>query len=184
MKLVLTSRIKLFLVIIAFAVFSAVMFLYGYDIVDGRNQARLDLVNQKRLELEILQREQKNFTQGKTDIKDLSEKTFPPQDLFSKDTKVVKEIRVLEELASRYSLDLEIDVAGSSKTATKVSGVSSELYLVPYTVIVEGAFNNILKYVDAVEHATFINQTKAIQITSLDIGPTRAEFNSEFYLKK
>ncbi len=178
------SRIKLFIVIVAFAVFAALMFSYGYGIIENRNQGRLDLVNQKNLEYEVLLKEQKNFEQGKKDIEALNSKAFPPQDLFSKDTKVVKEIRDLEEYANRYDLEMELKVSGTSKTAIKVPGVTSELLLFPYTVTVTGAFNNIMQYIEAVEHATFITQTKAVDFTSLESGLTRAELSSEFYLKK
>lgn len=180
----ISARIKLFIVIGAFAAFAALMFAYGYGIMDSRNQARMDLVNQKNIELEVLQKEQKNFEQGKIDLANLSEKAFPPQELFSKDTKVVKEIRILEDLAGRYNLDMNLSVAGSSKTATKVPGLTSELYLVPYVLTVTGAYNNIMQFVEAVEHANFVTQTKAIEITATENGQSRAELSSEFYLKK
>lgn len=180
----LSSRIKLFIVIIGFAVFAALMFTYGYGILESRNQVKLDLVNQKNLELEVLIKEQKNFEQGKKDIETLSQKTFPPQELFSKDTKVVKEIQTLETLAERYSLEMDLAVAGTSKNAIKVPGVTSELVLVPYIVTVEGAYNNIMQYVEAAEHTIFATQVKAVDFTAVEDGNTRAEFSSEFYLKK
>lgn len=180
----LTARVKLFIVIFSFAAFAALMFAYGYAIIENRNQGRLDLVNQKNLELEVLRKEQTNFEQGKKDIEALASKAFPPQELFSKDTKVVKEIRDLEEFAARYSLEMNLAVSGTSKTAVKVPGVTSDLLLVPYVVTVTGAFNNIMQYIEAVEHSTFITQTKAIDITAIAGGLSRAELSSEFYLRK
>lgn len=180
----LSSRGKLFIVILVFAFFAAGMFTYGYGIMESRNQNRLDIVNQKNLELELLIKEQKNSEQAKQDLEQLSQKVFPPQELFSKDTKVVKEIQVLEQLADRYNLELGLRVAGTSKNATKVAGVGSDLVLVPYVVTVTGAFNNILKYVESVEHTTFVTQVTSVDISAGLDGDTRAELSSEFYLKK
>lgn len=179
----LSSRIKLFASIAIFAVFSGMMFSFGYGVLDSRNQAQLDLVNQKNLELLVLEREQQNFEQGKNDLTSLKEQPYPPEDLFSKDTRVVNEIRELEELASRYSLDFSLQVAGSSATAPKAVGVSADLLQVPYSVTVTGGFNNILKYIEASEHTTFINQGYALQLNAVADGETRAVINSQFYLK-
>lgn len=180
----LSYRIKLFIVIIVFAVFAAVMFGFGYTILESRNTTRLDVVNKQHLELEVLQREQKNFEQGKKDLATLDQKTYPPSELFSKDTKVVKEIRTLEELADRYSLDLTLSIAGTSKNAIKAPGVASELFVVPYTVSVEGSFVNILNYIAATEHTSFVTHAQEVQITSMDNAKSRATITSQFYLKK
>jgi len=159
------------------------MFGFGYGILEARNQVRLESVVEKGLELEVLQREQRNFEQGKRDLISLEEKTYPPQDLFSKDTRVVKEIRELEILSQRYNLEFNLTVTGTASEATKAEGVSGELLVVPYQVAIEGAYNNILRYIEAAEHTTFINQTKSISFNAIESGITRAEIISQFYLK-
>ncbi len=179
----LTYRIKLFALLIAFAVFTGLMFTYGYGIMDSRNQAQLDSVNKQNLELLVLKKEQVNFEQGKKDIAALSQKTFPPQDLFSKDTKVVKEIKILEDLAKQYGLEFDLQVSGTTKNAVKVPEISGELFLVPYTVNVTGPFAGIQKYVEMSEHTSFINQTQNITLQALNEGRTRATLKSVFYLK-
>lgn len=180
----LTYRTKLFIVVITFAIFAGVMFTFGYGILESRNTARLDLVNKQNLELEVLKREQKNFEQGQIDLASLDKKTYPPADLFSKDTKVVKEIRVLEELADRYKLDLSLSISGSTKNAIKAPGVGSDLFIVPYVVSVEGTFNNILNYIASTEHTNFVTHTQEVQMSSIGEGKTRATITSQFYLKQ
>ncbi len=180
---VLTYRIKLFALLIGFAVFAALMFTYGYGIFEGRNQAQLDSVSKQNLELLVLKKEQLNFEQGKKDIAALSQKTFPPQDLFSKDTKVVKEIKILEDLAKQYGLEFDLQVSGTTKNAVKVPQVSGELFLVPYTVTVTGPFAGIQKYVEMAEHTSFINQTQNINLQAGEDGRTKATLKSVFYLK-
>ncbi|QQS23073.1 hypothetical protein IPM19_00690 [bacterium] len=179
----LNSRIKLFGVMILFGIFAALMFTYGYGILENRNQARLDVVNQKNLELEVLKKEQLTYEQGKKDITTLTQKTYPPQDLFSKDTKVVKEIKILEDLAKRYSLTFTLTVSGTTKMATKVTGVTGELFLIPYTVTIDGAFNNIQRYIEAAEHSAFINEVQQVSISSTPDNRARGVFNAVFYLK-
>ncbi|HMR55157.1 MAG TPA: hypothetical protein PKD34_01015 [Candidatus Doudnabacteria bacterium] len=179
----LSSKSKLIIVIGIFLGFAGIMFGFGYGILEARNQLRLDSVVEKGLELEILQREQRNFEQGKRDLVSLEEKTYPPQDLFSKDTRVVKEIRELEILAQQYNLEFELTVTGTSAEAAKAEGVSGELLIVPYQVAVEGAYNNILRYIEAAEHTTFINQTQSVSFTALEGNRTQAEIISQFYLK-
>lgn len=168
---------------IMFGIFAALMFTYGYGILEGRNQGKLDLVNQKNLELEVLKKEQLTYEQGKKDLAALTEKTYPPQDLFSKDTKVVKEIKILEDLAKQYSLNFTLTVSGTAKMATKVVGVSGDLLLVPYTVTVDGAFNNIQKYIEAAEHSAFINEVQQVSISSTPENRAKGVFNAVFYLK-
>lgn len=178
----LTSRIKLFLVLTGFGVFAAIMFTYGYGILESSNADKLGVVTKLSLEMQGLKKEQIIFEQGKKDIATLSEKIFPPQDLFSKDTKVVKEIKILEELAKQNGLEFDLQISGSTKTATKVPGITGELYLVPYSVTITGSFNNIQKYIEAAEHTSFINQTQDISIQAVE-GKTRTILNSVFYLK-
>jgi hypothetical protein len=180
----LTYRIKLFIVIVLFAIFAGIMFTFGYGILESKNTARLDLVNKQNLELEVLKREQKNSEQAKKDLATLDQKPHPPSELFSKDTKVVKEIRTLEDLAARYNLDFTMSISGTSKTAEKAPGVASDLSVVPYTVTVDGAFPNVLNYISATEHTNFVTHTEEIHISSIDNGMVRATIASQFYLKK
>src|SRR6476469_3710710 len=124
----LTNKTKVILVIAGFIVFALFMFLYGYGILGGRNQASTDAVTAKKSELEVLLREQKSFEQGKKDLAELEKTSYPPEELFSSDTKLVKEIQQLESAAQLYSLDLNIGINGSTKVATKVPGTTSELF--------------------------------------------------------
>lgn len=182
-KTKLTARTKLFAVIIAFVVFAGFMFTYGYGIMEAQNRTQLDTINQKKLELLILEREQENFTQGKKDIAELQSKEYPPQELFSKDTKVVKEIKKLEELASRYSLEMSLSVTGSVETAEEATEVTSELLIVPYTLQLEGAYQNLQKFLQAAEHTAFINHVTQINVEAEETGMVRANLFSRFYLQ-
>ncbi len=180
----INSKTRIILLLVVFVLFAAGMFFFGYGIMAGRNQVTADAVAARRVELEVLQREQKSFEQGKKDIAQLKESSYPPEELFSSDTKVVKEIQKLEEAAQRYNLELDITVTGTTKTALKVTGTTGELYAVPYTITLNGDFNNILLFMQTAERLPFITHTKILSVTVAAEDGSRTVITSEFYLKK
>ncbi len=177
-------RIKILVLVGSFFLFAFGMFFAGYGILSRLNQTLADGAAQRRLEYEVLVREQMTFEQGKKDFAELANKPYPPEELFSRDTKVVKEIKLLEETAAKFGVTLRLSVTGTTKTAPKVPGVSGELVLVPYTVTLEGAFENLIKYVQESEHLPFVTYTKVINLTALPDGTSRLTLNSDFYIKK
>lgn len=180
----LSFKYKIVIVVVLFLLFAIGMFTYGYNILFSKNQVLADAASQRRLEYDVLQREQLAFDQGKKDLTTLKGEPYPPENLFSKDTKVVKEIQVLEDQATRYELTLNLSISGTTKTASKATGVSGELYTVPYTVTLVGAFENIINYVQATEHLPYISYTKVVNMNAMDDNKVRLIMNSDFYIKK
>lgn len=180
----LSNKIKIFLVAATFLLFAGGMFLYGYGILGARNQAIADSVTQRRLELDILQREQKNFEQGKKDLAQLESATYPPEQLFSNDTKVVKEIQQMEAAANLYNLQMELSISGTTKTAEKVPGAAEDLYVIPYTLTLNGTFNDTLLFTQATEHLPFVTQVKQVAVSVAKDDQATTIFTSEFYIKK
>lgn len=180
----LTYKLKIILLLLAFAVFAVLMFFFGYAIMAGRNQSIADTVAQRRLELEVLQREQISFEQGKKDLAELENVLYQPDDLFSSDTRVVKEIQQLESTAQRFGVDLALSVAGTAAKAKKVEGTASELYAVPYTITLTGTFDNTLLFMQTAERLPFITHAKDISVSVIEGTEARTVISSEFYLKK
>jgi Tfp pilus assembly protein PilO len=180
----LNSKIKIFLVSGAFLLFAGIMFFYGYGILASGNQAIGDTVKQRRTELDVLQREQKNFEQGKKDLATLSSATYPPDDLFSSDTKVVKEIQQLEAASNLYGVELTITISGTTKTAIKADGATGEVYKIPYTMTVTGTFENTLSFMQAIEHLPYVTRIDSLQIAVGEKNKSVSTFLSEFYIKK
>ena len=180
----LTNKVKIILVSAVFILFAAGMFLFGYGIMAGRNQSSADIIAQRRVELESLKREQQSFEQGKKDLAQLDASAHPPAELFSRDTKVVKEIQQLESTAQRYDLELKISVTGTAKTAVPVVGTSGELFAVPYTISLDGDFGNILKFMQTAERLPFITHAKSLTFNAIGPDESHASISSEFYIKK
>lgn len=134
----ITSKTKIIMVIAGFIIFAVLMFTFGYKILGHKNQALADGAAEQRKQLEILQREQRSYEQGKMDLAKLKDSPYPPEELFSSDTKVVKEIQQMEESAQRYGLEMKLSVNGTSKNAIRVPATAAELYSVPYLLTLEG----------------------------------------------
>lgn len=180
----ITSKIKLIVLIVVFIIFATVMYLYGYGIMGMRNQSVSDELGKRNIELEVLLREKKSFEQGKKDLAVLEKSDYPPDELFSSDTKVVKEIQLLETAAQRYNLDITIAVSGSVKEAKKVEGTTSELFAVPYTLTVTGSIESVLQFIQAAERMPFVSQAKTLNISADSKNGYKAAISSEFYIKK
>lgn len=180
----LNSKIKIILVLVGFVLFTSAMFWFGYDIIGKRNQEIADSIAKQRVELNLLQREQKSFEEGKKDLAELAKSAYPPEDLFSRDTKVVKEIQQLEAIAQKYDLELTLTVSGTSQTAVKVAGTTAELFAVPYKIILTGKFENTLQFMQATQRLPFITHAMDVSVVATKDDQTRTQISSEFYIKK
>lgn len=180
----ISSKTKIILLLGGFIVLTLFMFFFGYGIIAGKNQVTADDVSKRRITLEALQQEQKSFEDGKKDLAKLLVSTYPPDDLFSSDTKVVKEIQQLEEAAQRYNVDLKISVTGTTKDAEKVPGVATSLVTVPYNMTLNGSFANIQLFMASTEHLPFVTHAQNISVTVSTGDKTRAVISSEFFIKK
>lgn len=180
----MTSKLKIIILVTVFILFAGGMYFFGYNIMANRNQVLADSIAKSNVELEVLQREQKSFEQGKKDLAILEKSQYPPDDLFSRDTKVVKEIQQLESAAQRYGLEMIISVSGSVTAATPAEGTFSELFAIPYTINIEGSSDNILLFMQALERMPFITHTNTLSISVVDEDTTSGVITSEFYIKK
>ena len=180
----LSAKYKIIIVLAGFLLFAVGMFTFGYGILDKRNEALANTASQLKVEYDILQREQKSFQQGKKDVETLASKEFPPGELFSRDTKVVKEIQLLEQTAARYGVEMKLAISGTVKSAVKVPGTSSELLAIPYNMTLDGSFEDILKFIETSERLSFVTSANVVNITAIKQGQVRATISSEFYIKK
>lgn len=180
----INNKTKIILVVVGFIFFAAFMFFFGYGIIGNRNKDAADSIGKRKVELEVLQREQKSFEQGKIDLAELAKSAYPPDELFSRDTKVVKEVQQLEEIAQKYNLDMTLAVTGTADLADKVTGTTSDLYAVPYNITLVGSFSNALMFIQAAERLPFITHGKNISVTVGSEDKSHTVITSEFYIKK
>lgn len=183
-KMGMNNKVKIIILAIAFVLFAVGMNLFGFAVMGNNNEDLSNAISERNVELEVLQREQKSFEQGKIDLAILEKSDFPPEELFSRDTKVVKEIQQLESAAQLYGLELTISVSGSVKDAKPLPGTNSGLFVIPYTITLEGNPNNILMFIQASERMSFITHIKGLNMSVRTEDMTTAVIRSEFYIKK
>jgi hypothetical protein len=179
----MSYKYKIYTLLAVIAVVALVFFLFIYSWMDGKNQALADAVAIKNQEYAEVLAEQQSYEFGQKDLTALAEKPLQPDDLFSQDTKVVKEIKTLETLAQTLGLEFTLQIAGTIQTAVKLPKASGQLYLVPYTVTVEGPFDKLVNYIETAENLNFVTQTKNLVIGAGESGRVRATLTSEFYIK-
>lgn len=179
----MTFRLKIYVVVGAFIVLALAMFLLVFKSLQSRNAVLSADVADKRQSLEQLLQEQRSFEQGIQDLENLKTRPFQPENLFSRDTRVVKEIQILEDLSKIYSLDMVLQISGTAKEAQKVKS-TSELLSVPYTMEITGPFDKVLAFLDSSENLSFISPVKTLNITALEDGGVKATLTADFYLKK
>jgi hypothetical protein len=180
----LNYKLKIIIVSVALLAFIFGMFLYGYAIMGDKNQGIADTMAQKSLEWEVLKREQQSVQQGKIDLAILDKAAFPPEQLFIDDTKLVKEIQILETTAEQYNLKLNISISGTSKTAAKVKGTKAELFNIPYSMTLKGDFANTMQYIQALEHLPFVTHVKRIQVGTDPEEGAITLINADFFIRK
>jgi hypothetical protein len=174
---------KIYLVTFIFFVIAAIMFLFVFGRLHDRNARLAAQVAAQRQTLEQLLQEQRSFTQGKKDLETLKTKPTQPDDLFSRDTRVVKEIKTLEDLSATYALDMNLQVSGTAKDAQKVKS-STQLLFVPYSLTVTGPFDKVLAFLDSSEHLSFISPVKTLTLSAQQEGIVKTTLTADFYIKK
>ncbi len=180
----LTYKTKIFLAIGFLVVFIGGMFLFGYGIIASRNQIITDKLSEKTLEWEVLKREQESFEKGKVDLAVLEKASYPPEELFSRDTKLVKEIQQLESAAQLHGLELVISISGTVESAIKAAGTRGELFVVPYTLTLTGDFAKSLMFIQNMEHLPFVTRAREINITSNPDTGSSTVISADFFIKK
>jgi len=176
-------KYKIYVLIAAVVMAALVFFGLIYGWVARSNEAVANGLTAKNQEYAEVLAEEQSYELGKKDLVTLQSKQLQPADLFSQDTKVVKEINTLETLAGSLGVKFNLSVSGTVKDAPKVPGVSSTLYTVPYTVTLEGPFDKVINFIETTEHLNFVTQTNALSMGPDDKGGVQATLTSAFFIK-
>lgn len=174
---------KIYIVVFSFFLVSAIMFLFVFGKLHDRNIRLSTDVSSKRQTLEQLAQEQRSFEQGKKDVEALKTKAVQPGELFSRDTRVVKEIKTLEDLSKINELDMTLLISGTAKNAQKVKS-SAQILSLPYSVTVTGAFDKTLAFLDSIENLNFITPVKTLTISAQKGGVVKSTISADFYIQK
>lgn len=180
----LNARNKIYILITAFIIVCGVLFGYGFNIFQKASESIALRIYEKAKEFKALEAEQRSYEAGKIDLAKLEKMDFKPRDLFSQDTRLVKEIKSLEALADENNLELTVSISGTSAETKKVKESNSNIYLFPYSMTLIGKYSDLIKFTQEVEHASFVTYIDNISIAAIGENSVRAILNASFYIKK
>ncbi len=179
----MSYKTKIYMAIVLVVLLCLIFFFFIYGRMNASNQALAESVAAKRQDHEDVLAEQKSYEQGKQDLAALAKKKLQPADLFSQDTKVVKEIKTLEAISHNLGLKFTLQVTGTSKNAIVLPKSTAKIATIPYNMVLEGPFDKTLNFVEATQHLPFITQIDKISMSGSATGTVFTTLSAEFYIK-
>lgn len=174
-------KTKIYLTLVVWLVLCGGMFLYGFKILDGTNRAALNKISSQKDQLLSLQAEAENFRLAQQDLQDMAKKPAQPNQFFSEDVTLVNEIERLENLGQTMGIQLSIGgIGGTVNTAAKAK-TKSTLYLIPYSLSVNGTLRQVVDFMETLENLEFITSLHSLAISTAG-GSVNASMSSEFYI--
>lgn len=180
----ISHKNKIFALLTVYILGCLVLFSYGFGVLDNGNATAATAVNDKRKQLNDLENEQRSFQLGSQDLQTLAQKPYQPANFFTKDVRVVNEIKTLEALGSDNGLDFVLSVSGTASSGTKTLGVGGDIYSIPYTMTLTGPFAGAVTFLEQMEQLSFVSSVQSVSITALDAGRVRTTLNALFYITK
>lgn len=178
------SKNKIYILIAAFILACGLLFGYGFSIFQKATDSIALRIYEKAKEYKALEAEQRSYEAGKIDLAKLEKMEFKPSDLFSQDTRLVKEIKGLEAMADENNLELIVSISGTSLETKKVKESNSNIFLFPYSMSLSGKYSDLIKFMQEIEHAPFVTYVDNISISAIGENSVRAILNASFYIKK
>lgn len=174
---------RIFVLLVTLVVFLTSLFVYFFGLLDKSNNALVEKNSAEKKELLELEAEQRNFELGKQDLDSLSNRPYKPENFFSQDITLVKEIKELELFAKNSKVDLKLSVAGTIATAIKAKTIG-DIYQIPYTIQVIGPFSNVVGFLKTLEKSDFVTHLTSANVNTVKSTEVNAVFSGLFYIKK
>lgn len=166
------------------ALLTAACFLYFFNILDTSNKALLLNIQNQKTEQLTLEAEQESYKKASQDLDRLKGEPYQPEDLFSKDTTLVSEIKEMEQLSQRLGVTYTLNGLSGTVQAAPKAKTQSELVMVPYSIAVNGEYASVLAFIQALENMDFITNVSTIAINGSKGDAVNASLTANFYLKK
>lgn len=175
---------KIYIAIGIFLIISGFLSGYFFKLIDRSSNVIAESIQKKSVELKGLEAEQRSYEAGKKDLEKLKSLTMRPEDLFSRDTRLVKEIQTFELLANQNNLQVTLSISGSAADAQKLAKSTSNIFVIPYTMSVVGKYSEVIKFLDEMEHVPFVTHITNLQINTVTENNIRATLAGNFFIKK
>lgn len=180
----LSSKNKLILLLLVWLLVSGGMFLYFFPILDNSNQQILNSMATNQKDLALLLSESESYKQAQDDLQKLTTEPLQPDDFFSRDINLVNEIQALEDLATKYNVQMQLSgISGTVNTAGKAPTITP-IVTIPYSIVLNGDLGSVVNFIENLEHLSFVVNLTSFSINASGQGTVTASLSSNFYLRK
>lgn len=180
----LSAKNKIYVLVATWVVGIALLFLYGFPILDASNETLVNKHAEQQRSLATLQAEVESFKQAQSELDKVVKQKYSPEDLFSQDVSLVQELRTLEELGQKHSVTVSIGgLSGTLKSAQKAKTLS-EVFMVPYSLSISGPYENTIAFLEHIEHLRFITTVNSLSMSAISDNEVSLNLNAVFYLRR
>ncbi len=180
----LSAKNRILILCAVWLIFSLLMFMYGFKIFDEANQKTLDSMADDRKNLAILENENLSFKQTQADLQKMAGEALQPQDFFSQDISLVKELQVLENLAGKYAVDMQLSGVAGTIDSLPQAPTQTSLAVVPFGISLRGDLGSVVNFIENLENLGFITNVNGLTISSGDKNVVSVNLSANFYLRK
>jgi hypothetical protein len=179
----MAAKNKIIIALIIWLAASAFVFAYLFKMFDQANQDIIGKIAEQKKQLFALQAQQESFKLAQQDLKNLANKPVQPDNFFSQDVTLVKEIMTLENLGEKLNVNFSLNgLSGTIKNAPKVTSLSG-LVSVPYGISLNGSFPRVVDFIETMENLNFITHLTSLNMSASGDNVS-ANLTAIFYLRK
>ena len=180
----LSAKNKIIIIALAWLVLTALNFGYFFNIMDGKNRAILNALEQQKLARAILRSERESEKQAEKDLQELKAKPYQPENFFSRDITLVNEIETLDNLSKKLNVSMQLSgIAGTVNTEPKAKTLT-DLAAIRYSMTLNGSLPQAMNFIETMENLSFITNIETVSINAADKDSVIANLAPNFYLRK
>jgi Tfp pilus assembly protein PilO len=175
---------KIYLTLIIWLGLCVFMFVYGFNILGASNSQALADISRQKSQLLALEAQQQSYLLSQKDLQQMQGEKIQPEDFFSVDITLVKEIETLENLGKSLGVQLSLNgISGTVSTLPK-GAAEVELYTLPYSIGVSGSLQKTVDFIETLENLDFITTLNSLSLDSSGDGNVSASMGANFYIRK
>jgi Tfp pilus assembly protein PilO len=180
----LTKKQKFAISIAVWLMATLGMFFYCLPIQHKGNLAIIETIKTLSVKEQGLLAEKKSYLQAQKALEDLAKLEIQPENFFSKNITLVKEIKKLERIASELGVEFALSgISGNLQSATKAPTVSN-IFLVPYSIHLEGSLDKLVAYIEHLENLEYITAINSLDVSATNEETVNLNLSANFYVIK
>ncbi len=179
----LSPKIKIYISIVIWLLVSGILFGYVFPRIDQANQDQVTGFANARKNLDKVKAEQESYRLAKQDLENVTKEHIQPDGFFSKDVTLVNEIQTIENMADTYHVTVDLTGLSGTLQNSQKAPTRSQIFLVPYALVVHGGFTEVLNFLDNLEHVPFVTTINSVSMSIAAGDTVNLVLGANFYLK-